>query len=417
MQADPATEGLNCFLVGGAVRDQLLNDPVKDRDWVVIGAHADEMLKRGFKRIGRDFPVFLHPVSREEYALARTERKTGPGYHGFDFDAGPEVTLVEDLGRRDLTINAMAMDAEQQLIDPFDGRKDLETRRLRHVSDAFAEDPVRILRVARFAARYQHRGFSVAESTLSMMRKMVENGEADTLVAERIWLDLHKALGEATPSAFVRVLRDCGALARILPELDCLFGVPQPAEHHPEIDTGEHVLLTVDRAAALGAGTEVVFACLVHDLGKALTPAEKWPAHHSHEQLGLKPIAALCERIRVPGNHRELALAVCAQHLNCHRVFELKASTVLKLIESANGLRQQQRLESFLLACQADFQGRTGRSQAPYPQAEFMRRAREAAIGVAVEPLIETGLSKGKLGAALREARIRAIAALDRQTA
>ena len=265
------------------------------------------MLTRGFKRVGRDFPVFLHPMTREEYALARTERKTGPGYHGFDFDAGPEVTLRADLARRDLTINAMAMDADGNLCDPFEGKKDLQKGRLRHVSKAFAEDPVRILRVARFAARYQHREFSVARPTMNLMRDMVNAGEADALVAERVWLDLNKALGERTPSAFVRVLRDCGALRRLLPELDCLFGVPQPAEHHPEIDTGEHVLLCLDRAAELAAGARIVFACLVHDLGKALTPEDNWPAHHQHEQLGLEPVNQLCDRIRVPNSYRTLA--------------------------------------------------------------------------------------------------------------
>jgi len=412
MQADKASEGLTCYLVGGAVRDRLLGDPVKDRDWVVVGATAEQMSARGFKRVGRDFPVFLHPVSHEEYALARTERKTGPGYHGFDFDAGPGVSLEADLARRDLSINAMAMDAQGNLSDPFGGQKDLQDGRLRHISRAFEEDPVRVLRVARFAARYHHREFSVARSTMDLMRGMVSAGEVDALVAERVWLDLKKALNERTPSAFVQTLRDCDALERLLPELDRLFGIPQPAQYHPEIDTGEHILLCLDRAAALGAGAAVVFACLVHDLGKALTPANKWPAHHRHEQLGLEPVTQLCERIRVPGDYRTLALAVCAEHINCHRAFELKPATVLKLIESAGGLRSEQRLEDFLLACQADYQGRKGCANKAYPQAEYLRQARAAVIAVQAAPLIEKGLTKGKLGAALRQARISAIASV-----
>jgi len=409
MAVDRVLAGLNRYLVGGAVRDRLLAEPVVDRDWVVVGATAEEMLQRGFKQVGHHFPVFLHPKSGEEYALARTEKKTGPGYHGFDFNADPAVTLQADLARRDLTINAMALDNDGRLIDPFGGQQDLAQGRLRHVSGAFAEDPVRILRVARFAARYQQRGFVIAPETLDLMRAMVTAGEVDALVAERVWQDLERALAEPRPSAFVRVLRDCGALARLLPELECLFGVPQPEQHHPEIDTGEHVLLCLDRAADLDAGAAVVFACLVHDLGKALTPPEHWPAHHGHEQLGLKPVRQLCERIRVPNHYRDLALAVCAQHLNCHRVFELKASTILKLIEAAGGLRDPLRFEQFLSACQADYQGRKGRVEQPYPQGEFLRQARIAVLAVAAAPLIEQGLTQARLGAALRQSRVDAI--------
>jgi tRNA nucleotidyltransferase (CCA-adding enzyme) len=366
----------------------------------------------GYKPVGKDFPVFIHPETGEEYALARTERKTAPGYHGFAFHASPEVTLEQDLARRDLTINAMAEDSDGHLIDPFDGAADLHARLLRHVSPAFAEDPVRILRLARFAARFRPLGFTVAEETLELCRQMVRDGEVDALVPERVWQELSRALMEASPGTFIRVLRDCGALARILPEVDQLFGVPQPERHHPEVDTGEHVLLALQRCADLETTLQVRFAVLVHDLGKGLTPAEELPGHTGHEQRGLEPVKAVCERLRTPRECRDLALHVTRDHLNCHRVLEMRPTKVVDLLQRLDVFRKPERLDTFLLACQADAQGRAGLTDQPYPQADYLRRAYQAAAAVDAKPFVEQGLQGPAIKAAIREEQIRRVKAL-----
>ncbi len=404
-----AINDLQCYVVGGAVRDALLGLPVEDRDWVVVGATPDDLRARGFLPVGKDFPVFLHPETREEYALARTERKTAPGYHGFDVHAAPDVTLEDDLRRRDLTINAMARAADGSLIDPFGGQHDLEQRRLRHVSPAFAEDPVRILRLARFAARYHRLGFEVAPETLELMRAMVAAGEVDALVAERVWAETERALLEPDPQRYFEVLRDCGALARIFPEIDRLFGVPQPARYHPEIDTGVHLLLCLQQAVKLGADAETRFAVLVHDLGKGVTPEDQWPAHRGHEKAGLPLVRELCERLRVPKAHRELALIVTEWHLHCHRALELRPRTVLELLERTDAFRRPDRFERFLLACECDARGRTGLEERDYPQVEWLKQAREAAAGVDVRALVEQGYQGEAMAEALRGARIGAI--------
>ncbi len=400
---------MQIYLVGGAVRDKLLGLPVTERDWVVTGATPDELTRLGFRQVGRSFPVFLHPETNEEYALARTERKTGPGYHGFEFRADPDVSLEDDLRRRDLTINAMAEDEHGQLIDPYGGQADLETRRLRHVSDAFREDPVRILRVARFAARLQPLGFQVDPDTLKLMREMVAAGEADALVAERVWKETENALRGPSPAVFFQVLHDCGALRVIYPEIDRLFGVPQPADHHPEIDTGVHTLMALNQAARLTPEPEVRFAVLLHDLGKGTTPETEWPRHVGHEKRGGRMVRQLCERIGAPARYRDLAVQVAEHHQLCHRAAELRPSTVLKLLESLDAFRRPDRFEAFLLACEADARGRTGLEDRPYPQADRLRRAREAAAAVTADHLREQGLSGPQLGEAIRQARLTAV--------
>src|SRR5690349_15721610 len=355
---------MRIYLVGGAVRDSLLGVASADRDHVVVGATPEQMRAQGYRPVGKDFPVFLHPETREEYALARTERKTGPGYHGFQFVTDPAVTLEDDLRRRDLTINAIAEDENGELIDPFGGAADLRKHVLRHVSPAFAEDPVRVLRVARFAARFAARGFYVAKETLALMREMVHSGEVDHLVPERVWAEMHKALGERTPSAFLRTLRDCGALARVMPEVDALYGVPQRAEFHPEIDTGVHVEMVLDMAARLAPGDTLIGWCaLTHDLGKALTPAQELPRHVGHEHTGVAPLRALSARLRVPAEYAALGELVCRLHLLAHTAFELRANTVLELFEKLDAFRQPRRLPQFLLACAADKRGRKGHSE------------------------------------------------------
>jgi tRNA nucleotidyltransferase (CCA-adding enzyme) len=399
------------YLVGGAVRDRLLGLPVTDRDYVVVGATPDDLLAAGFKQVGADFPVFLHPDTGEEYALARTERKTAPGYHGFAVSFSPDVTLEQDLQRRDLTINAMAQAPDGTLIDPYGGQADLAARRLRHVSPAFAEDPVRILRVARFAARFARLGFRVADETRALMQQMVAAGEVDALVPERVWQEFERALREPDPQCFITVLRDCGALARLLPELDRLFGVPQPPEPHPEIDTGVHTLLVLEQAARLGTDPQMRFAALLHDLGKGTTPPEQWPHHHGHEARSVELVRGLCARLKVPTAYRELALAVARDHGNAHRALELRAGTLLDIIERTDALRRPQRFAQFLLACEADHRGRTGFENRPYPQATRLQRAFEAARGVDVRPLVERGLTGEAMRSALRQARTRAIAA------
>lgn len=400
---------MKVYLVGGAVRDKLLGLPVVERDWVVVGTTADAMIAEGYKPVGRDFPVFLHPQSNEEYALARTERKCGPGYTGFQFHADPSVTLEDDLARRDLTINAMAQDEQGAIVDPFNGQQDLYAGLLRHVSDAFVEDPVRILRTARFAARYHHLGFQVAPETIQLMQAMVDNGEVDHLVAERVWKETSRALAEKNPEIFIQVLRECGALARIMPELDHLFGVPQRSEFHPEVDTGLHALLVLQQAARLSDSVDIRFAALIHDLGKAETPAEILPRHHGHEQRSLPLIMTLCRRLAVPKQTRELSLAVAEYHTHCHRVHELKPATLVNTLEALDAYRRPRRFQDFLTCCEADARGRTGFEEAPYPQARYFADALQASLSVEISDLMAEGFQGVELGSEIRRQRIEAV--------
>lgn len=402
---------MQIFLVGGAVRDSLLDYPVIEKDWVVIGETPDSMVAQGFRPVGKDFPVFLHPKTNDEYALARTERKTAPGYKGFTVHASPEVTLEEDLIRRDLTINAIAMDEQGNIFDPFNGKNDLEKRIFRHVSPAFSEDPVRVLRIARFAARYAHLGFTIAEETLQLMKQMVSDGETDHLVAERVWAELFKVLSEKSPSAFFYTLIDCNALKSIFPEIDLLFGVPQPETYHPEIDTGIHSLLCLEQAAILSQKLEVRLAALLHDLGKAETDKNKWPSHHGHEKLGLPVLEKLCHRLRVPKNFKTLALQVMRHHTKCHRVYELKASTLTDMLGSLGAFKKSSSIvEDFVLACEADSKGRTGLENKPYPQASYVLKAAEAASNVNTSDVVNSDLQGAQIGEAIRRLRIKAVA-------
>ncbi|KAF1007117.1 MAG: Multifunctional CCA protein [Luteibacter sp.] len=404
---------MDIYLVGGAVRDKLLGRPVVDRDWVVVGATPEDMLAAGYKPVGKDFPVFLHGDTKEEYALARTERKTGRGYHGFAFHADPSVTVEQDLERRDLTINAIAEADDGHLVDPFGGVGDIETRTLRHVSPAFAEDPVRLLRVARFAARYAPLGFTVADETMALMRRMVDDGEIDHLVPERVWAETRKALAEPMPQVFVQVLRESGALRVLFPEVDALYGVPQRPEFHPEVDTGIHVELVLQAAAKLAPGDALVGWCaLTHDLGKALTPADVLPRHIMHEQRGVAPVRALSARLKVPTDYAAMAEIVCRQHLNAHMAFELRPATVLKLLEDLGALRRPERLETFLLACIADKRGRLGSDEADYPQADYLRACRDAAAAVSSKPFVDEGLQGPAIGEAMKRAQVTAIAGI-----
>lgn len=405
---------MKTYLVGGAVRDELLEYPYAEKDWVVVGTTPDEMLTRGYQRVGKDFPVFLHPDSKEEYALARTERKTSPGYKGFNVHATPDVTLEQDLLRRDLTINAIAKDEAGGIIDPFNGLQDIHDKILRHVSPAFTEDPVRILRVARFAARYQHLGFCVADETMQLMKQMVEDGEADALVAERVWQEMEKALGERSPSRFIEVLRDCGALERILPELDRLFGVPQPEQHHPEIDTGIHTLLVLQQACKLSDDTDVRFAALMHDLGKGVTPLEEWPSHIEHEARGAEIVLDVCKRLRIPNEYRDLAERTARFHLHYHRALELKPSTVVKTLEQLDAFRKPERFEKFLLASEADARGRPGYENKSFPQGSFFREAFKAAKQVDIQGLVQQGYSNKELAEKIRGERVRLVAAIEK---
>lgn len=400
---------MQIYKVGGAVRDRLLGREVSEIDWVVVGASAEQMLELGYRPVGADFPVFLHPQSGEEYALARTERKSGRGYGGFTFFASPEVTLEEDLIRRDLTVNAMAEDDQGKLIDPYGGQRDLDAKLLRHVSPAFAEDPLRVLRVARFAARYASLGFTVALETLALMRELSESGELSALTPERSWKEISRALMEPRPDVFIQVLRDCGALRELLPEVDTLFGVPQPAAHHPEIDTGEHVLSVLRQCAEHQQPLTVRWACLLHDVGKGLTPEAEWPRHIAHEHTGLKLIRAINQRCKAPKDCQELALQVGEFHTHGHRALELKASTLLKLLQSFDVFRRPQRFEEFIAACEMDARGRLGLEQREYPQADYLRAAMHAARAVAVQPLLARGLQGAELGSALQEERLQAL--------
>src|SRR6187455_1766611 len=408
---------MQVYLVGGAVRDRLLGRAVKERDWVVVGATPAELERKGFIPVGRDFPVFLHPKTKEEHALARLERKTGPGYRGFTTEFSPTVTLEDDLRRRDLTINAMAEDAAGNVIDPHDGRRDLAARRLRHVSEAFAEDPVRILRVARFAARYASLGFEVADETLALMRRMVEDGEANALVAERVWAETEKALAEPNPEVFITVLRACGALKVIYPEIDALFGVPQPEKWHPEVDTGVHQLLALREAVRLGGGVTVRFAVLMHDLGKGVTPPDRLPSHPGHEDAGVALVEQLAARLRVPNHLRELAVMTARYHTHVHRASELRADTVLKTLEGCDALRRPERFADFLLACEADARGRKGLEMRDYPQRQYFAAARSAVTAVILTPEERTGLSGEQIGQELRKRRVAAIETLKAASA
>jgi len=394
------------YCVGGAVRDRLLGLPLQDRDWVVVGSTPEQMVARGFKPVGADFPVFLHPDTHEEYALARTERKTAAGYKGFNVYAAPDVTLEQDLLRRDFTINAIAEDADGNLIDPYNGQADLKAGVLRHVSDAFAEDPVRILRGARFAARF---GFTFALETLALMRSMVENGEVDALVAERVWQELARGLMEKHPSRFFLTLRECGALKKILPEVDALFGVPQPAHYHPEIDCGEHVMMVIDDTAKHRRSLEVRFAALGHDLGKATTPKDTLPRHIGHEMRGVDLLKGLCARLRVPAESRDLALLVAKQHGNIHRAKELRADTIVKLFDACDLWRKPERFELILQTCEADAHGRTVHENDAYPQADYLLRCADAARAVNAGDIARACADKNLIAAKVREARIVAV--------
>lgn len=398
------------YLVGGAVRDELLGLVPREKDWVVVGGQAEDLLVQGYRQVGASFPVFLHPETSEEYALARRERKDGHGYHGFTVEFHPEVSLEEDLLRRDLTVNAMARDDTGHIIDPYGGRKDLENRVLRHVSPAFREDPLRVLRVARFAARLAPLGFTVHPSTLQLMREITASGELEHLVPERVWTEIAGAMASARPGVFVHVLHECGALGLLMPEVDALFGVPQPQKYHPEIDTGVHVTMAMNLAAKSGWAPEVVFALLVHDVGKGITPKEEWPSHIRHEQRGVPLARRICERFRAPTAWSGLALKVTGLHLRCHRIGEMKAAAKLRLIEDADLLRRPEQLGNFLRACEGDYRGRGGFEDRDYPQAKILESALQAAMAVRVADLDTEGLKGSQIGNKLRQARIDAIA-------
>ncbi len=405
---------MDVYLVGGAVRDRLLGLPVRERDFVVVGAVPDDLMAQGFRPVGKDFPVFLHPQTGEQYALARTERKTGPGYYGFATRFSPDVTLEDDLSRRDLTINAMAEREDGTLVDPHGGQADLAARRLRHVSAAFVEDPLRVLRVARFAARFAPLGFRVADETLALMAQIARSGEIQALVPERVWVETERALGEATPAVYFEVLRACGALALLFPEIDALFGVPQPPQWHPEVDTGVHTLQVLEVAAGLSQDTTVRFAALVHDVGKGLTPREQWPRHIGHEAAGARLIETMCARLKAPTEHRELAVLVARHHANVHRVAEQRPGTVLELLEKTDAFRRGERFDRFLLACEADARGRgPDLRRAPYPQAERLRRSLAAAAAVRLPPEVLSRDPGPVIAERLRAARIEAIRSLD----
>lgn len=399
---------MHVYLVGGAVRDEQLGIPHRERDWCVVGASPDELKALGYRQVGKDFPVFLHPQTGEEYALARTERKTAAGYHGFAFDTSADVTIEEDLLRRDLTINAIAKDDAGRLVDPFGGLDDIKGRVLRHVSAAFAEDPVRILRIAKFAARFNHLGFTIAPETSRLMRQMVAAGEVDALVPDRVWQETEDALRGRSVRIYIEVLRDCGALSVLFPEIDALFGVPQPEKWHPEIDTGIHVMMVLDQAEALSADLEVRFAALTHDLGKGNTPGYRLPSHPGHERRGCKLIRNIATRLPVPKASRDLALLVSEFHTHCHRALQLNAKTVLKVLESTDAFRRPQRFEQFLLSCEADARGRTGLEKRSYPQADYLRGALHAASGIDAGA-IARGSEPAKIAEMIRSARIGAL--------
>ncbi|WP_312966742.1 multifunctional CCA addition/repair protein [Acinetobacter gerneri] len=402
---------MQVYLVGGAVRDRILGHPVVEKDYVVVGATPDQLIAQGFQPVGKDFPVFLHPETKEEYALARTERKSGHGYHGFEFFTAPDVSLEEDLIRRDLTINAMAMDDEGQVIDPYHGLEDLNQKILRHVSDAFIEDPLRVLRVARFAARYHAYGFQVADETLDLMRKLAQSGELNTLTPERVWKETSRALMEEHADIYFDVLRQCGALKVLFPEIDALFGVPQRPEYHPEIDCGIHTLMSLKQACKANYSLDVRYAVLVHDLGKALTPAEELPRHIMHEERGIQPVTEISERLRVPTLTKQLALAVCKEHLKCHQAFTLKAGTLWRLLQRLDVLRRPERVEAFVQACECDARGRLGLENREYPQAKYILEAVNVVRSIKASDL-PADVKGPDIGEMLIQRRIEAIAEL-----
>ncbi|WDE16763.1 multifunctional CCA addition/repair protein [Acinetobacter schindleri] len=408
---------MQVYLVGGAVRDHLLGHPYHEKDYVVVGASPNQMLNLGYQPVGKDFPVFLHPETKEEYALARTERKSGTGYHGFEFHTDTSVTLEQDLIRRDLTINAMAMDEAGHVHDPYNGQQDLADRVLRHVSDAFIEDPLRVLRVARFAARYHAMGFHVATETLDLMRQLTESGELNMLTPERVWKETSRALMESHADIYFEVLRSCGALKVLFPEIDALFGVPQRPEYHPEIDCGIHTMMSLQQACRQNYDLDVRFAVLVHDLGKALTPAEELPRHIMHEERGVQPVTELCERFKVPTYTKQLAIAVCKEHLKCHQALNLKPGTLWRLLQRLDVLRRPERVEAFLQACECDSRGRLGLEDRAYPQAQYVREAMQVVRGIKAQDL-PADIQGPDIGEMLIERRIHALAELkERHTA
>jgi tRNA nucleotidyltransferase (CCA-adding enzyme) len=400
---------MKIYLVGGAVRDTLLKQTVVDKDYVVVGSSIEQMLAQGYQQVGKDFPVFLHPKTQQEYALARIERKTGKGYQGFSCDANKDVSLADDLLRRDLTINAIAQESDGTLHDPYHGIDDIHAKVLRHVSDAFVEDPLRVLRVARFAARFHHLGFTIADETLQLMTDIANSGELDHLTPERVWQECDKALSSQSPQVFFDVLRQCQALAILLPEIEALFGVPQPEQWHPEIDTGIHTLMVLEQTSLLSSHKAVRFAALVHDVGKGLTPKQDWPKHYGHGQKGLPLIKSLCQRLRIPNEYRDLALLVSDQHQNIHNAFELRAETIVKLFDKGDFWRKPQRLTELLLCCHGDIRGRSGSEQATYPQAEYLEHCYQLASNVDVQSIIAAGYQGSQIKDQLQLKRAEAV--------
>ena len=399
---------MRVYLVGGAVRDHLLGHPYHEKDYVVVGATPEQLLAQGYQPVGKDFPVFLHPQTKEEYALARTERKSGHGYHGFEFYTDTSVSLEEDLIRRDLTINAMAMDEDGKLYDPYKGQQDLTDRILRHVSNAFVEDPLRVLRIARFAARYKALGFTVAPETLALMQQLAESGELQALTPERVWKETSRALMENHADEYFEVLRACGALKVLFPELDALYGIPQRPEYHPEIDCGIHTMMSLQQACKANYSLDVRFAVLVHDLGKALTPTEELPRHIMHEERGVKPVTEVCERLKVPTNTKQLALAVCKEHLKCHQALNLKPGTLWRLLQRLDVLRRPERVEAYVQACECDSRGRLGLEDREYPQSQYVLDAMEVVRGIKAQDL-PPDISGPDIGEMLIQRRIQAL--------
>ena len=397
---------MQIYLVGGAVRDTLLKYPVIEKDWVVVGASPSDLIEQGFKQVGKDFPVFLHPQTGDEYALARTERKSGAGYTGFEVFASKDVTLEDDLIRRDLTINAMAMDEYGAITDPYNGRADLENKILRHVSPAFSEDPLRVLRIARFAARYHHLGFDIAKETKVLMTKLAQSGELKALTAERVWKETYRALGEKSPHIYFQVLNECKALADWFPEIECLWGIPNPEKWHPEIDTGIHTMMVLEQCALLTEDSVTRFAALCHDLGKGETPKAQWPSHKGHEKMGVDVINKLCQRVKAPSNYTQLAKLVSEFHLHLHRIEDLKASTIVKVLEQSDAFRKPERFEQFLTACEADYRGRTGFENKDYPQSNLMRNALELCNDISTQAIIESGYSGKQIGEQIHRQRV-----------
>ena len=407
---------MQIYLVGGAVRDKLLGYPFQEKDWVAVGSSPEEMLALGYKAVGSDFPVFLHPDTKEEYALARTERKSGIGYKGFQFHTDEDVTLEQDLERRDLTINAIAEDADGNLIDPYNGQRDLENKVLRHVSEAFVEDPLRVLRVARFAARYHHLGFTIAEETLALMKMLSASGELEALTPERVWQETDRAFTERSPRTYIEVLRKCGALKVLLPEVDCLFGIPQRADYHPEVDTGLHILLSLDQAAALSNDPAARFAVLMHDLGKGRTPDDVLPRHIGHEEKGVPLVKAVCKRLKVPNHYRDLAVAATRYHLLCHKAPWLRPATILKLLKNLDAFRRPERFEQFLLCCEADARGRIGFEDKPYESGQWLAETFRQIQQIDNQPLLDQGLSGKQFGNALEQQQLDIIASRRKQS-